>query len=118
MRERTALRTGGRSAQLADLERAALAQNAQHEPWECTAARMRRTRGGRALYMHCLPADITGVNCRAGEVSRDVFEAARLDTYREAAYKPFVVAALVLATRVPDAVDRLRRLADRLERVS
>ena len=118
MRERTALRAGGRSAQLADLERAALAQNAQHEQWECTAARMRRTRGGRALYMHCLPADITGVNCRAGEVSRDVFEAARLDTYREAAYKPFVVAALVLATRVPDAVDRLRRLAVHLERLS
>jgi knotted carbamoyltransferase YgeW len=115
MRERTVLRAGGKSAQLADLERAALAQNARHEDWECTAARMRRTRGGRALYMHCLPADISGVNCRAGEVSREVFEAARLDTYREASYKPFVVAALALATRGPDAVGWLRRLADRLD---
>jgi knotted carbamoyltransferase YgeW len=112
MRQRTVLRAAGDKAGLADLEKTALAQNARHQDWECTAARMARTRNGAALYMHCLPADITGVNCRAGEVSQDVFEAARLDTYREASYKPFVVAALVLATRVPDAVNRLRAIAD------
>ena len=29
--------------------------------------------------MHCLPADVTGVSCARGEVSRAVFERARLD---------------------------------------
>jgi ornithine carbamoyltransferase len=61
--------------------------------------------------MHCLPADISGVSCEQGEVSATVFERARLATYREAAYKPFIVAALVAAMRIPRPVDALRRLA-------
>jgi knotted carbamoyltransferase YgeW len=112
MRERTALLRGGQAAKLAALEKDALAQNARHQDWECTDALMARTRGGQALYMHCLPADISGVSCERGEVASTVFERARLQTYREAAYKPFVVAALVMAmrTRAPAAV--LRRLLD------
>ena len=74
---------------------------------------MARTRGGQALYMHCLPADVSGVSCEAGEVSRAVFERARLDTYREAAHKPFVIAAMILATRVPDAAKALMAVLER-----
>lgn len=119
MRERTRLLRAGESGRLAELEREALATNARFKDWECTEELMRRTRGGRALYMHCLPADVTDVSCAAGEVSRSVFERARLDTYREAGRKPFVIAALILATRFaePAAVlkscleeGRLRRL--------
>lgn len=102
MRERTRLLRAKETSKLADLEREALATNARHRDWECTADMMRRTKDGRALYMHCLPADVTDVSCKAGEVSRDVFERARLDTYREASHKPFVVAAMVLATRFAD----------------
>jgi ornithine carbamoyltransferase len=74
---------------------------------------MRATRGGKALYMHCLPADVTDVSCAAGEVSKDVFEAARLDTYREAGHKPFIVAALVLLTRFAEPEAVLEGLARR-----
>jgi knotted carbamoyltransferase YgeW len=112
MQERTALLRAGQAARLADLEHEALATNARHKRWECNEAMMKRTRVGRALYMHCLPADITDVSCQAGEVSRTVFERARLDTYREASYKPFVVAALILATRVTDPAGALLRLLD------
>ncbi len=52
--------------------------------------------------MHCLPADVTGVSCEAGEVSAAVFERYRLQTYREAGHKPFVIAAMILATRFAD----------------
>ncbi len=45
---------------------------------------MRLTKGGKALYMHCLPADITDVSCKAGEVAASVFDRLRDDTYREA----------------------------------
>jgi ornithine carbamoyltransferase len=110
MRERTRLLRAGESKHLAALEKDALAENARHQDWECTGTLMSRTRGGAALYMHCLPADISGVSCERGEVSADVFERARLATYREAAYKPFIVAALVLAMRTPKPVDTLRRL--------
>ena len=74
---------------------------------------MRRTRDGKALYLHCLPADITDVTCAAGEVSREVFERARLATYREAAYKPYVIAAMILLTRVQDPAGALLGLVDR-----
>jgi ornithine carbamoyltransferase len=109
MHERTRLIRSGERAKLADLERDALATNARFKDWECTEALMKRTRDGDALYMHCLPADVTGVSCPAGEVSRGVFERARLDTYREASHKPFVIAAMILSTRVNDVAELLSR---------
>jgi putative selenate reductase len=109
MRERTRLLRGGHRELLADLERQALANNAKFKNWECDEAKMRLTRGGRALYMHCLPADVTGVNCEAGEVAKEVFERYRFDTYREAGYKPFVIAAMILGARLERPADALRR---------
>ena len=113
MRERTRLLRAGETGKLADLEKQALAENARHRDWECTADKMARTRGGKALYMHCLPADVSGVSCERGEVSQEVFEKARLDTYREASHKPFVIAAMILATRFPDPAGELSRLLER-----
>jgi len=109
MHDRTRLLRSGERAKLADLERDALANNARFKDWECTEALMKRTRNGAALYMHCLPADVTGVSCAAGEVSRGVFERARLDTYREASHKPYVIAAMILSTRVNQVAELLTR---------
>jgi ornithine carbamoyltransferase len=72
---------------------------------------MALTRGGSALYMHCLPADISGVSCERGEVSAGVFERYRLATYREASYKPFVIAAMILMARFKSPATVLRHLA-------
>jgi len=112
MRERTRILQAGERDKLPDLEREALATNAKYRNWECTEGMMRRTQGGRARYLHCLPADVTDVSCAAGEVSKSVFERARLDTYREASHKLFVVAAMILLTRFPDPAAVLRRFAD------
>ena len=60
---------------------------------------MKRTKGGKALYMHCLPADITGVSCKQGEVAATVFDRYRNPTYAEAGHKPYVIAAMMLMTR-------------------
>jgi knotted carbamoyltransferase YgeW len=111
MRERTRILQAGERPRLVDLEREALATNAKYKSWECTEEMMRRTRGGRARYLHCLPADVTDVSCAAGEVSKGVFERARLDTYREASHKPFIIAAMVLLTRFADPAAVLRRFA-------
>lgn len=99
MEERAQLRKEKRADAYKELEKKGLALNAQQQHWETTEALMAKTKQGKALYMHCLPADITGVSCAAGEVSASVFERYRLDTYREASYKPYVVAAMILATR-------------------
>lgn len=113
MRERPRLLRAGDKAGLAELEREALARNARHEDWECDAAKMALTRGGAAHYLHCLPADVTDVSCAAGEVSREVFDRARLATYREASWKPFVIAAMILATRFADPAAALAAAVER-----
>ncbi len=113
MRRRTPLRQRGDRDGLKRLEQEGLATNARFKSWECDEELMASTRNGRALYMHCLPADVSGVSCESGEVSRGVFEQARLDTYREASWKPYVIAALVLATRFPDPEAIVSRLAQR-----
>ena len=73
------------------------------------------TKGGKALYMHPLPADITDVNCEAGEVAASVFERCRLATYNEAEHKPYVIAAMILLTRCQRPG---RVLADLLEQAA
>ena len=113
MHERTRLLRAGETARLGDLEREALANNARFRDWECTERMMQLTRGGRAEYMHCLPADVTGVSCQAGEVSANVFERHRLQTYREAGHKPFVIAAMILLTRFENPAAVLRGCVQR-----
>ena len=74
---------------------------------------MKLTKKGEALYMHCLPADISGVSCAEGEVSKDVFEKYRLATYAEAGYKPFVIAAIMFLTRMQNPAEKMKQLLER-----
>jgi knotted carbamoyltransferase YgeW len=103
MEERTRLLRAAEPKKLDALEEECLARNAEHQGWECTDELMKLTKNGEALYMHCLPADITGVSCRAGEVSAAVFERYRIRTYQEASHKPYIIAAMILLARCPDA---------------
>jgi ornithine carbamoyltransferase len=99
MKERTRLLRAGENDKLKSLEKDALGNNAKFKSWECTEKLMTATKQGKALYMHCLPADITGVSCKEGEVAGSVFEKYRMQTYHEAGHKPFVIAAMILMTR-------------------
>ena len=96
---------------LKELEKKCLAQNAGFKNWECTEAKMKLTKGGKALYMHCLPADISSVSCKEGEVAESVFERYRIETYKEAGYKPFVIAAMILTSRFRDPATIISGLA-------
>ena len=111
MQRRTLLLRKGDRDRLKALEKECLANNARFKNWECDAKKMKLTKGGKALYMHCLPADISGVSCAQGEVAADVFEQSRLATYREASFKPFVIAAMILMARVKDFAAVLKKLA-------
>ncbi|HOT30277.1 MAG TPA: knotted carbamoyltransferase YgeW [Candidatus Ozemobacteraceae bacterium] len=92
------------------LEKQCLANNAKFKDWECTEAMMKLTKKGKALYMHCLPADITDVSCQAGEVAASVFDRYRIETYKEAGYKPYVIAAMILTSRFKDVHGLLAKL--------
>lgn len=113
MEKRTALLTQGDRTGLTELEKQCLAENAKHKDWECTEAKMKTTKDGRALYMHCLPADISGVSCVQGEVAGSVFERYRIGTYKEAGFKPFVIAALVFLSRMQHPVAKLDQIMTR-----
>jgi knotted carbamoyltransferase YgeW len=110
MQRRTVLLRAGDFDGLKALEKACLAQNAEHKHWHCDEAMMQQTLKGSALYMHCLPADITGVSCERGEVSQGVFEKYRISTYKEAGWKPYIIAAMILTRRFADPAQVLGQL--------
>jgi knotted carbamoyltransferase YgeW len=112
MRQKANLFLDNDQAGLRELEKECLRMNARHIDWECTASRMELTRKGDGVYMHCLPADISGLSCERGEVSRDVFEKHRLATYYEAGYKPFVIASMIMVNRFENPLETLRRLTE------
>jgi len=113
MQERTRLLRGNESRKLAQLEQEALANNARHKDWEATEKLMALTRGGKGLYMHCLPADITDVSCEAGEVAASVFDRYRDPTYHEAEHKLYVIAAMMLLTRFKQPAEVLKQVVQR-----
>jgi knotted carbamoyltransferase YgeW len=94
------------------LEKELLTQNADHKDWECTEKLMAATSEGRALYMHCLPADISGVSCQEGEVQAGVFDRYRVPLYKEASYKPYIIAAMILLSKVKHPADTLNSILE------
>lgn len=99
MQQRTELLKNADKAGLKELEQVCLANNAKYTDWEYDETKMRTTRKGNALYMHCLPADISDVSCKRGEVSAAAFEHYRIKTYQEAGFKPYIIAAMMLTNR-------------------
>ena len=110
MEKRTNLYGEGDTEGIKALEKELLAQNAQHKDWACTEEMMKLTKDGKALYMHCLPADITGVSCKEGEVDATVFDRYRDPLYKEASYKPYAIAAMIFLQKAKDPIATLKAL--------
>jgi len=99
MQQRTELLKNADTEGLKALEQTCLANNAKYKNWEYDEAKMKLTKNQDALYMHCLPADISGVSCEEGEVNGDVFEKYRIKTYLEAGFKPYIIAAMMFTNK-------------------
>lgn len=110
MEKRTDLLRAGDRKSLLDLEQQCLEENKKFIHWECNDAKMGLTKNGKALYMHCLPADISGVSCEHGEVSAGVFDRYRKQTYLEAGHKPYIIAAMMLLSKKKDPAAVLSEL--------
>ncbi len=110
MEERTRLYGKGNQPGIDALEQRLLAQNALHKDWTCSEEMMKRTRDGKALYLHCLPADISGVSCPEGEVDGSVFDRYLVPLYKQASYKPYIIAAMIVLAQVRDPAGALRAL--------
>ena len=103
----------GRHRGIKALEKELLAQNAQHKDWCCTEELMKTTKDGKALYLHCLPADINDVSCKDGEVEASVFDRYRDPLYKEASFKPYVIAAMIMLAKFADPADVLKKLEEK-----
>ena len=110
MEKRTELYGNGDFDGIKALEKELLAQNAEHKDWECTEEMMKLTKDGKALYMHCLPADISGVSCKEGEVAASVFDRYRDPLYKEASYKPYIIAAMIFLAKIKNPQETLLAL--------
>ena len=113
MERRTDLYGKGDFEGIDKLEKELLAENATHKDWECTEEMMELTKDGKALYLHCLPADITDVSCKEGEVAASVFDRYRAPLYKQASYKPYIIAAMIFLAKVKDPAKALEELEAR-----
>ena len=112
MEERTKLVGEGKFDELKDLEKRCLENNAKFKNWTCTEELMKTTKDGKALYMHCLPADISGLSCKEGEVDQSVFDRYLVPLYKEASYKPYIIAAMIFLAKFKDPSGKLTQLLD------
>ena len=110
MEERTRLYQKGDKAGIDALEKKLLAQNAEHKDWTCSEEKMKLTKDGKALYLHCLPADISGLSCKEGEVDNSVFDRYLDPLYKQASFKPYVIAAMIFMSKIKDPVKTLMAL--------
>lgn len=93
---------------LRKLEKELQEENSYHKNWSITADAMKNTK--EALYMHCLPVDITGVTCDHGEIDAATFEKYRKFLYKQASYKSYVIAAMILLAKFKNVPTLLERL--------
>ncbi|MBQ3108273.1 MAG: knotted carbamoyltransferase YgeW [Clostridia bacterium] len=112
MEKRTELYGNGDFDGIKALEKELLAQNAEHMDWECTEEMMELTKDGKALYLHCLPADITDISCEHGEVAATVFDRYRDPLYKQASFKPYIIAAMIFLAKVKNPQETLLKLEE------
>ena len=113
MEKRTDLYGRGDQEGINALEKELLSQNATHKDWCCTEELMKTTKEGKALYLHCLPADINGVSCEDGEVEASVFDRYRDPLYKQASFKPYIIAAMIFLAKQKNPQETLRALESR-----
>jgi len=116
MQQRTELLKKADKEGLNALEQTCLANNAKYKNWEYDETKMKLTKNQDALYMHCLPADISGVSCKEGEVNADVFEKYRIRTYLEAGFKPYIIAAMMFTNKFENPSEVLNSILKRNRR--
>lgn len=113
MQQRTKLLQNADKEGLKALEKTCLANNAKFMNWEYNEDMRKLTKNEDALYMHCLPADISGESCEHGEVAAETFERYRIPTYQEAGYKPYIIAAMMLTSRFENPAEVLSAIMKR-----
>ncbi len=113
MQERTDLLKAGDKKGLDQLEKKCLLENGKFKDWEYNEDKMKLTKNKEALYMHCLPADISGISCEEGEVNASTFEKYRIKTYLQAGFKPYIIASMLFTNQFKNPSKTLGKILKR-----
>ena len=94
----------------ADFYKAAGVDNAS-EIDAVTSATKNKTRAGKlaagSYHVNADGTDITGVSCPEGEVDSSVFDRYLVPLYKQASFKPYIIAAMIMMSKVKDPVAAL-----------
>lgn len=81
--------------------------------WEATEEMMEKTKDGKALLLHDLPADVTDISCIRGEMTAQVYGANSPSLLAEAGIRPYVIAAMIILAKSEDPKAAFKTIAER-----
>lgn len=113
LEKRTELSAANLGTYIDLLEHELRENNKNYIDWEATESMMEKTKDGKALLLHDLPADVTDISCIRGEMTAQVYGANSSSLLAEAGIRPYVIAAMIILTKSEDPKAAFRTIAER-----
>ena len=113
LEKRTELSAANLGTYIDLLEHELREKNKEYINWEVTEEMMEKTKEGKALLLHDLPADVTDITCIRGEMTAQVYNANLDSLLSEAGLRPYVIAAMILLAKSEDPNAAFKTIAER-----
>ena len=116
LEKRTELSAANLGTYIDLLEHELRENNKEFIGWEITESMMEKTKDGKALLMHDIPADVTDITCIRGEMTAQVYNANLESLLKEAGMRPYVIAAMIILSKSEDPKAAFETIAERATR--
>ena len=113
LEKRTELSAANLGTYIDLLEHELRENNKEFINWEVTEELMEKTKDGKALLMHDIPADVTDISCIRGEMTAQVYNANLESLLKEAGNRPYVIAAMIILSKSEDPKAAFKTIAER-----
>ncbi len=113
LEKRTELSAANLGTYIDLLEHELRENNKEFIDWEVTEEMMEKTKDGKALLMHDIPADVTDISCIRGEMTAQVYNANLPCLLAEAGMRPYVIAAMILLSKSEDPKAAFKNIAEK-----
>ena len=113
LEKRTELSAANLGTYIDLLEHELRENNKEFINWEVTEELMEKTKDGKALLMHDIPADVTDISCIRGEMTAQVYGANLTSLLSEAGVRPYVIAAMIILAKSEDPKAAFKTIAEK-----
>ena len=113
LEKRTELSAANLGTYIDLLEHELRENNKEFINWEVTEELMEKTKDGKALLMHDIPADVTDISGIRGEMTAQVYNANLESLLKEAGNRPYVIAAMIILSKSEDPKAAFKTIAER-----